>query len=345
MTLSPLKRAVFALIALTGSFVVILAVMFVADLYAHTRVERSAGLNRHGYRGPVAGRKQPGEIRAVMLGGSTVFGFNAEVEDAIAPQLEQLLAATEPGVRVVNLGYHQEAAISFVPTLRSYEFLDYDLVLLYEGYNDILGDASPNTAQKRHASPLFRAVGYYPILPQILREKATFLRKGHGPPQVEFRPGVANRTSAAALDASSAFAEMLGRRLDQLIDPVEAAPHTGPGCGAPWSHYCGSVAAAVRFARERGKLVLVIGQPRLSHKEAERHASQQQALAAMLARDFAGDPAVRYVDLWDAVSLEDSQRAFDGLHLDREGNAMVARRLVQPVREMIALRKRTPGAP
>lgn len=333
MKLSPLKRIIFTLVAVTGTFVLVLLVLFVADLYAHTRVERSAGLNRQGYRGSVAGRKRPGEIRIVMLGGSTVFGFNVEVDEAIPPQLEKNIATLEPDVRVINLGYHQEAAISFVPTLRSYEYLDYDIVLLYEGYNDILGDAAPNTAQKRHASPLFRAIGYYPILPQILREKASFLRHGKGSQQVEFRPGLANRTSAAALDVSSAFAEALGRRLDSLVDPVEAAPHTGPGCSAPWSHYCGSVAAAVRFARERGKLVLVIGQPRLPYREAERHASQQRALSAMLARDFGSDPGVHYVDIFDAVDL--ASNSMDGLHLTGPANGIVAQRLVGPVREMI----------
>ena len=336
MQLSPLKRTVFALIALTGSFGIVLGLMFAADLYAHTRVERSAGLNRHGYRGPVVGRKLPGEVRVVMLGGSTVFGFNIEVEDALPTQLQRAIATVEPNVRVVNLGYHQEAAVSFVPTLRSYDFLDYDIVLLYEGYNDILGDAAPNTSQKRHASPLFRAVGYYPILPQILREKAGFLRGLNGQAQVVFQPSLANRTSAAALDVSSAFAEALGRQLDRIVDPVDAAPHSGPGCGAPWSHYCGSVGAAVRYALDRDALVLVIGQPRLPHHEAERHASQQHALSAMIATEFGGNPRVRYIDLADAVNLEDTGLAFDGLHLNREANAMVVKRLVGPVRELVA---------
>ena len=345
MTLSPLKRTVFALIALTGSFGLILGVMFIADLYAHTRVERSAGLNRHGYRGPVVGGKRPGEVRIVMLGGSTVFGFNVEVEDALPEQLDRALALVEPNVKVVNLGYHQEAAVSFVPTLRSYDFLDYDIVLLYEGYNDILGDAQPNNSQKRHASPLFRAVGYYPILPQILREKAGFLRGRDGQAQVVFTPSLANRTSAAALDVSSAFAEALGRQLDRIVDPVDAAPHSGAGCGAPWSHYCGSVGAAIRYALEHGKLVLMIGQPRLPHKEAERHASQQRALSAMIATEFGGDPRVRYIDLADAVDLANNGLAFDGLHLNREGNAMVAQRLVDPVRALITARRAAAGSP
>ena len=343
MQLSRLKRTMFALITLTLSFGITLGVLLAADLYAHTRVERSAGLNRHGYRGPVVGRKRPGEVRAVMLGGSTVFGFNIEFEDALPEQLDRALAAVEPNVRVVNLGYHQEAAVSFVPTLRSFEFLDYDIVLLYEGYNDILGDAQPNTSQKRHASPLFRAVGYYPILPQILREKAGFLRGQNGQAQVVFQPSLASRTTAAALDASSAFAESLGRQLDRIVDPVDAAPHAGPGCGAPWSHYCGSVGAAVRYALDRNALVLVIGQPRLPHSGAERHASQQRALSAMIATEFGGNPRVRYVDLADAVDLSDTALAFDGLHLNREANAMVTARLVGPVRELVVARRASQG--
>ena len=340
MTLSRLKRAVFAMIAVTGSFVLLLVVLLGADLYAHNRVERSAGLNRHGYRGPVVGRKQPGDTRVVMLGGSTVFGFNAEVEDALPAQLDRALASVKPRVQVVNLGFHGEGSVAFVPTLRSYEYLDYDIVVLYEGYNDILGDGSPNNAQKRHGSPVFRAIGYFPILPMVLSEKAGFLRRGQSNAQnqdpVVFRPGLANRTSAGALDVTSAFAAALERQIDRIVDPVQTTPHTGPGCGAPWSHYCGSVGAAVRFARDRGTSVLVVGQPRLPGHEAERHGSQQRALAEMLAREFGGNPRVRYVDVADAVDLSNSSYAFDGLHLSREANAMVAARLVEPVKQIVA---------
>lgn len=335
------------MVAVTGSFGLLLVMLIGADLYAHHRVERSAGLNRHGYRGPVVGGKQPDEIRVVMLGGSTVFGFDSEVEGALPSQVERAVAAAStPRVQVVNLGFHQEGAVSFVPTLRSYEYLDYDIVCLYEGYNDILGDASPNNSQKRHASPVFRATGYFPILPLVLHEKAGFLRQGaaRAPTQpggapVVFRPGLANRTSAGALDATSAFAAALERQLGRIVDPVETTPHTGPGCGAPWSHYCGSVGAAVRFALDRGKSVVVVGQPRLAYGEGERHASQQRALAAMLARDFGGNPRVRYVDLADAVNMSKTELAFDGLHLTSEANAMVAARLAEPVRQMVALHR------
>jgi lysophospholipase L1-like esterase len=340
MKLPPLKRAIFALVAIAGSFGIMIAVMWAADLYAHSRVERSAGLNRHGYRGPVAGRKPSGETRIVMLGGSTVYGFDMEVEDTLPAQLDRELKKVEPNARVINLGFHQEGAIAFVPTLRSYHYLDYDIVLLYEGYNDILGDAAPNDVQRRHASPVFRAIGYYPVLPLVLREKAGFLRTGGG---LTFKPGLADRTTASAMEASSAVAEALDRTLNRLVDPVDTA-HAGPGCGAPWSHYCNSVGAAVRLARGNGQLVLVIGQPRFAYGEAERHAAQQRALAEMIARDFGGDRGVRYIDLFDAVDLGSTQDTFDGLHLNREANGIVAARLVEPVRELVAVRRGERGS-
>ncbi len=45
--------------------------------------------------------------------------------------------------------------------------------------------------------------------------------------------------------------------------------------------------------------MLVIGQPRFAYGEAERHASQQRALAEMVARDFGADRGVRYIDLFE----------------------------------------------
>lgn len=85
------RFAAFATGTVFGTVVLLAGVLLAADLYAHHRVERSVGVNRPGYRGPVAGRKQPGEPRVVMLGGSTVFGYDcsavaAAVRFALARQ-------------------------------------------------------------------------------------------------------------------------------------------------------------------------------------------------------------------------------------------------------------------
>ena len=153
-----------------------------------------------------------------------------------------------------------------------------------------------------------------------------------------FKPGVAKSTSAAAMDATSAIAEAFNRQLDRIVDPVDDGSPDRAGLRR-------AVVALLRIGRRppfatrsiAARRVLVIGQPRMQYGEKERHASQQEALAGMIARDFAGDDRVRYVDMGQVVDLSDNSIAFDGMHLNARGNGMVAAALAEPVRQMVAL--------
>ena len=338
------RLAAFATVTVLGTVMLLVCVLLAADLYAHHRVERSVGVNRQGFRGPVVGRKQPGETRVVMLGGSTVFGYDVEWDDTIAAALERQLRDRNPKTRVINLGFIAEGSLQFVPTLQSYAYLDYDVVCLYEGYNDVLGDAEPNRVVLRHGSPIFRLTGYFPVLPLVLREKAGTLlhgsvaaayQNGQSAPVKVFRPGLANRAAAAAMETTATVAEKIDNQLGRFSDRDVSPPHDGAGCAAPWQTYCSNVAAAVRFARARHASVVVVSQPRMLAELAERHASQQRALAAMLARDFAGETRLRYVDASDAVDLSSQAVTFDGLHLNRDGNMRVAARLLEPIQSLV----------
>lgn len=348
MALTRRKFLLFAAAAVSLSVLLTMVLALAADLYLHQRAERSAGLNRWGYRGPVAGSKQAGELRVVMLGGSTAFGYGVTWDEAIPALLErELNAGSATPFSVVNLGFNNEGVYSFLPTLEDYESLDYDLVVLYEGYNDLFGDVAPNRAVYRHDSVVFRLTGYFPILPLALNEKALALRHGSldaayaatrnepGAPTV-FRPGLASRTSATALEAAESVSNALGRQLGRFAAKPSAAPHASEaGCATPWSHYCDSVFAAARHAAERGKAVAIAGQPLLANSGRESHRSQQQALAQMVQRQFAGNSRVRYVDLTGAIDLTDTAHAFDGMHLNAGGNAIIARALAPSVRELM----------
>jgi len=57
------KRVVFAAAAIALTLLVTFAGLLATDIYLHRKYERSAGFNIWGYRGPAAGRKQPGEYR------------------------------------------------------------------------------------------------------------------------------------------------------------------------------------------------------------------------------------------------------------------------------------------
>jgi lysophospholipase L1-like esterase len=346
MRRSATRRVVFAFAAAATAFVAAVALFFAVDLFLHQRAERSAGVNPWGYRGPIAPRKRPNDARVLVLGGSTVFGYGLTWNEAFPAQLERRLNARagDRPYSVVNLGYNNEGAYSFRFTLADYAYLQPDVVCLYEGYNDLMGDAyGGNPAVFRHTSPLFRATGYFPILPLVLREKAMSLRSGGdldaaytGDEKTVFTPNLARRATSEALSAAASISESLERQIVRLGGERPSrvmVPPTG-GCAFPWQMYCRDVAAAIDYASSRGWRVVFVSQPYLTTDHArDRHIAQQRAVAAMLRQRYARHENVRYVDLGTAIDLRDATVAFDGMHLTAAGNARVAELLTVPIAE------------
>ena len=143
MAISRRKFVLFAITAMALVLVIGSVLALAADLVLHSRAERSAGLNRWGYRGPVLGRKAPGEVRVAVLGGSTAFGYGVMWNESIPAMIEPRLTQQHPEHRWtgVNLAYNTEARTHFfrtsglrLPRLRHRRAL--------RGYNDLLGDPS-----------------------------------------------------------------------------------------------------------------------------------------------------------------------------------------------------------
>jgi hypothetical protein len=346
MTLSRRKFALFAIASMSLSFVVGILVLLGADLMVHKRAERSAGLNRYGYRGPVVGRKQPGELRVAMVGGSTVFGYGVAWDESIPAYLEaKLRERLNRPVRVVNLGYNNEGAFAFEPNLEDFAYLNYDVAVLYEGYNDLPGDEGPNQSVYRRNSAIYRVFGYYPILPLYLEEKARSLKYGNldaayqalgegDKAKVVFRPNLAQRTSAAALQAISSMTQALDGQLAKTGGAPPVTPSVSTvGCAFPYITFCESVARAIRYARSHGKGVVVSSQPRAigEARSQDLHTKQQEMLAPMIARVFGDDTRVTWADCSKVVDLHDPANTFDGMHLTPPANAAVAAALVDHV--------------
>ena len=139
MPLSRRRKIVYGLVTMTLVTLVLLIGLLGADIYAHWRTQNVAGVNVWGYRGAPISAKRAGETRVAMFGGSTVYGWGLPAHESIASFLEQRLNASAAGRRfsVVNLGAPGQGAFGFVTDLADFEYLDYDIVCLYEGYNDI----------------------------------------------------------------------------------------------------------------------------------------------------------------------------------------------------------------
>jgi hypothetical protein len=343
------KRLVFAAAAMLMAVMVGFLALLAADLYFHRRVERAAGVNIWGYRGPRVGKKATGEHRLIVIGGSTAFGYGVASDQAFPAYLERdlrPLSTNGAPVSVVNLGFNSQGAYAFRFAEQDYLSLDYDTVILYEGYND-LGQA-PNEFVGRRDSPVFRLTGYYPIVHIALNEKAMALRSGGdidaayrsqqpGAAKTVFRPGLATRATASTLEAAAHVSMSLNEQLDRLAKVPKATAtledvHVDDlGCGLEFAHYCASVRDGIRFALDRGKKVLVVTQPYLS----DRHRQQQADLRAMLAAQFPNQTRVGYVNLGDAVDLNNPTLSYDTMHLTPAGNIEIARQLIKPVVELM----------
>ncbi len=346
--LSRKRRVMFAVAAMLLSLMTCLLLIVGTDLYLHRRAERSAGLNMWGYRGPRLGGKGTQEVRIAFLGGSTMFGYGVSWDQAIPALVERELNRTLPPVRSANLGLNNEGAYSFLYTLQDYEYLEPDIVVLYEGYNDWMGDEDGgNVSLLRHESAIFRLTGYYPILPLVLQERAMLFRygsleaayaaEGGGQPGAVFRPGVAGRSAAAALETAKTVGDTVGRQLSRLSEPASrnVQNRSEAGCAPPWSMYCQSIFRAVQFALARGQYVAVGSQPLAGQTRTQAHIEQQQALTDMLQRHFAGDSRVVHIDLRDAADLTDASLSFDEMHLTAAGNRLAAARMAQALKPMV----------
>jgi hypothetical protein len=342
-------RLVYGAVAMALALFVTCSGLLAIDIYLHRKYERSGGFNVWGYRGPVVGAKEPGEYRIVVLGGSAAYGYGVEWNEAIPALLERQLRQQKGGpYTVVNLGYNNEGAYSFTFTLKDYESLRYDLVCLYEGYNDMMADPRrPNLSVFRHDSPIFRLTGYLPIFPIIFKEKAAVMMGGdtgavyHGSSnQTTFRAGLATKATAEILASAAEFSESFERQLGRAIaePPRQIADAASSGCKYPWAEYCHSISSTVEYALAGSRQVMVVTQPWLAALHA-RHVDQQHELAGMLQRRFANDRRVRYVNLGEVVDVEDPRLSFDRMHLTAAGNARMAAALVAPVLEMAALER------
>jgi hypothetical protein len=339
------KRLVFAAAALLLSLILGVSALLAADLYFHRRVERAAGVNIWGYRGPRVTKKARGEHRLIVIGGSTAFGYGVGWDETFAAHLERdlrPLSRNGAPASVVNLGFNTQGAYAFRFSEQDYLALDYDTVILYEGYNDL--GLAPNEYVGRHDSPIFRLTGYYPIVHIALDEKAMALRSGgnidaayrnllRDQPKTVFRPNLATRATASTLEAAAHVSKSLNEQLERLAKAPKATAtfeevHVDDlGCGSHWAHYCASVRDGVRFALDHGKKILVVTQPYID----DRHRAQQAALRSMLAAQFPDNRSVAYTNLGDAIDLKDRSLAYDGMHLTSAGNAEIARRLVEPL--------------
>ena len=316
------KRFIFKVVTVLISTFVCGSVLVGMDLYLHYK----HGINLRGYRGPSVGRKQAGEKRVAILGGSTTWGFGLKAGQDFPAQLQRVLAerpdvSHQAPVNVLNLGFNNEGAYSFKFTLKDYAYLEPDVVVLYSGYNDVKN--IENKIIFRHRSPVFLWTGFLPLLPSLTIDKLTVWKRELS--------GSDERTIFEPPDVKTIKnGDELRKQVGSLTQKATTTDATTATC-AEWQFYCEQISETVSVALKEGKRVLVVTEPYINNE----HVAQQAAIANMLSVRFAGNPNVQYLNLGTAVDLRDTSLCWDGMHLTQEGNRRIAAALVQPVRDLL----------
>ena len=331
--LVPGRKLAFALGAVALSTTGTLVSVAGLDLYMHHRYARGGGYNIWGYRGDALARKQHGERRVEMLGGSVTFGYGVSSDETIPAYLQAALnrgAADRhaPPTAVANLGWNSEGAYSFQYTLKDYEYLHSDVVIFYSGYNDL----GMNTQIFRHESAVFRLTGYLPMLPIIpltnwLR-RDTLGTTNQG--KVIFTPRLSDQYATEAADAALRISQALERQLGRLVPGEIGSARKGPQ-PETWQYYLQTLRAAITVALAQGKHVLVVTEPWIS----DTHVEQQEAVAEMMGTEYGKDPRVRYRNAGLMIDLHDRAMCWDGMHLTAAGNKFVAEWLAPDVEEIL----------
>jgi hypothetical protein len=271
----PLTRRTRGLLFAAEAIWLALLVFALADREAHRR-ETDFGLNQWGYRDIARARKEPGEMRIALVGGSAAFEAGTRASDTMATQIFFTLQEVEgPAKRmysVVNLSQPQAGADSYADTIRHYRFLGSDVVCFFDGY-DTLGGLPPHA---REHSFVFAATGYLPLLPARLLGRPGWMSDPDGGVADVLRDGRTENVSCSGVSRT----------------------------------YCASMDTAVRAALEGSRRVIVVSPPAVSR----RHAEQQRSLAEALTRSFSTTGRFAMLDVGWAVDLSRKTQSADGIH-------------------------------
>ena len=155
----------------------------------------------------------------------------------------------------------------------------------------------------RHASMVFRAVGYLPVLTDVLGRRRPWDDATRG----------------------------------AIVDPLlrdEATSSADVSCGAASWALCTAIGETVAWAVARHMAVVVVTPPYITR----RHEAQQESIASMVAERFRGQTRVRVVNMGRAIDLRDRAQSFDGIHPTPLGNQTIGQNLIEPTFQLLQSR-------
>ena len=316
-----------AAVAAVEAVLIAATAIIALDIYAHHRVEDVGGLNMWGYRGRVALRRQPNEVRVEVVGGTRAFGWG-EPGSSLASQIRRLmlLAIDRPGaparpVTVVNVGRLGALPDSYPATLEHFAYLRPDIVCIYDDLG--VRGAVPTR------SAVYDLTGYMPALPLVVDEKGKLWRTGAVARGYDSDPAAVvvpapKRLAGASLEAAGEA---------MAVTDAAAARWLGSGSRARADQasdgsYVDSMLTSIDSAHRHAAAVVVVLSP------AEMPMQQRNA-AALRTRLPEAAPWLRVVDLDAEPRLRRGDLRYDGWNYGGAATTVAAEHITPAVLEFI----------
>ena len=276
--------------------VLIVLVLVLSDYFLH------GYYNTEGYRGEVLKEKKAGEYRIACFGGSTTFGYWVEATEAWPAQLEKMLQK-KGAYQVINLGANNQGVFGISHDIKSYEYLHYDMAIIYDGYNDREPDQL-SEYNFRGGDIFFSTFVYKTILgfylKEVGRKTSSFFTEEEAQPVFE-----KELSKDSMKNSLSTYYSVLNAKAEEMLKEGKF----------PYQLYIHRMDEVLQYLVAKKIRTVVVCQP------GTYNSIQQQLVRKMIKEKYSAK--VEQVNLSDLFP-DISKVSFDGMHLTAEGNSILA---------------------
>lgn len=259
-----------------------------------------AGYNYKGYRGEIKGLKKNDFKRIITLGGSTTFGYGTTYQESWPYLLEQLFEKKKYKIDIVNLGLQSNTIRGILLDLNHYDYLDFDIAIIYSGYNDCHYKGLSEVLT-RHENFFFKNFGYLPIIQTYLVEKTILLL---GKNINEFY--ASGKKSFIMCDDQS-IKNISDEDINKFKNKIN-------------NNYLKHFRKVIEKLISKNKIVIVMHQPLMNTTGGKLQKIQKDQLKKMLSQY----EIVKQVDTNNLLDVSNKDLFFDNQHLKYKGNLIIS---------------------
>ena len=298
-----------------------LLVVYVLDRVVGNKFNKIyAGWNKEGYRGEIKKNKKKNSYRIIAVGGSTTFGYGTKYDQSWPFLLEKKFLSDEKDVDVVNLGGLSHGMWAIHKDIIHYDYLDYDCVIIFNGYNDINPDHLAKFS-KRHNNLIFKLFGYLPTLDVYLYEKIALMIYGDLAKFYSSKRTEGKDETFYFDNNKKILTEDENKKLQKKLEAKLKL-------NKPYEDYINEYSKVLNYLIKNRKRIIVIHQPNLSSLVLDLQKLNVDNLLSKYEE-------ILVLNFRNLIDLQDKNLSMDGMHLTHEGNNIIAEEIYKNIKNTL----------